>query len=564
MFGGVLAEVAFGIENAGAPPAEIEPRARAALDSRRRRAPRRPPGRGALGRRAAARLPRVDACARARAAAPRRADVAARRRRGARAARLVRRLARERGTAVVISEQRVARTAPYCDRVDLPRRRRRRSEAPGAWNVGRGPARRGGDVLCRLDGIDFAYAAGEPVLSRAALELRRGEIVALVGPTAAGRRRSAKIAAGLLEPDGGTRTRAAGLRTSRRIRAGTSRASAATTKSPSARVDSAAAARAIAAVGLEGYEARHPRDLSSGERERLALAAVLATEPDVLVLDEPRAASTRRPGRGSPPCCGREAPKRATLLVTHDLDLVGGRRRPHRRARGEARACRCLERRRSPWPARPWRPPRGRRSPPTMRRFSLLLVALALTATAYAWLESGPGSAAELALIGALAGIAAAGRVLFAAVPGVQPVTVIAVAAGAALGARAGMAVGATAALVSNLFLGQGPWTPWQMLGWAGCGLAGALARRAIQGRLPFALSAPSSASRSARSWTSGCGSASTRTPGRRSRPCSRAACRSTSRTRSATSSSPSSRGPELRRLLERYGRRLRPQVVWD
>ncbi len=51
--------------------------------------------------------------------------------------------------------------------------------------------------------------------------------------------------------------------------------------------DSAAAARAIAAVGLEGYEARHPRDLSSGERERLALAAVLATEPDVLVLDEP-------------------------------------------------------------------------------------------------------------------------------------------------------------------------------------------------------------------------------------------------------------------------------------
>ncbi|MGH2840982.1 MAG: ECF transporter S component, partial [Solirubrobacteraceae bacterium] len=106
-------------------------------------------------------------------------------------------------------------------------------------------------------------------------------------------------------------------------------------------------------------------------------------------------------------------------------------------------------------------------------------MALALTATAYAWLESGPGSASELALIGALAGIAAAGRVLFAAVPGVQPVTVIAVAAGAALGARAGMAVGATAALVSNLFLGQGPWTPWQMLGWAGCGLAGALARLA-------------------------------------------------------------------------------------
>src|SRR5439155_1236085 len=51
--------------------------------------------------------------------------------------------------------------------------------------------------------------------------------------------------------------------------------------------DLAAASRTLAAVGLAGYESRHPRDLSSGERERLALAAVLAPEPDLLVLDEP-------------------------------------------------------------------------------------------------------------------------------------------------------------------------------------------------------------------------------------------------------------------------------------
>ena len=78
VFGGVMAEVSFGIENAGAPPAEIERRARAALAAvgaehladRKRR--------GALGRRVAARLPRVDPCPRARAAAPRRADVATR------------------------------------------------------------------------------------------------------------------------------------------------------------------------------------------------------------------------------------------------------------------------------------------------------------------------------------------------------------------------------------------------------------------------------------------------------------------------------------------------------
>ncbi|MER3410504.1 MAG: ECF transporter S component, partial [Thermoleophilia bacterium] len=125
---------------------------------------------------------------------------------------------------------------------------------------------------------------------------------------------------------------------------------------------------------------------------------------------------------------------------------------------------------------------------PSQAGLSLLLVALALVAAGFAWLESGPGSAAEIALIGALGGIAAAGRVLFAAIPGVQPVTVITIAAGAGLSARAGIAVGAVAALVSNLFLGQGPWTPWQMLGWGACGAAGALARPLLRRRLVFAL----------------------------------------------------------------------------
>ena len=110
---------------------------------------------------------------------------------------------------------------------------------------------------------------------------------------------------------------------------------------------------------------------------------------------------------------------------------------------------------------------------------SLLLVAGALIVAGAAWLELGPVSAKEIALVATLGGLAAAGRVLFAAIPGVQPVTVICVAAGAALGVRAGFAVGALAAFASNVFLGQGPWTPWQMLAWGGCGAAGALARAA-------------------------------------------------------------------------------------
>jgi energy-coupling factor transport system substrate-specific component len=125
---------------------------------------------------------------------------------------------------------------------------------------------------------------------------------------------------------------------------------------------------------------------------------------------------------------------------------------------------------------------------PRQGALALLLLAAAVLVAGAAWLDPGLGASKTLALVATLAAAAAGGRVLFAAIPGVQPVTVIAVAAGAALGARAGFGVGALAALVSNFFLGQGPWTPWQMLAWGGCGVVGALAAPLIRRRVPFAL----------------------------------------------------------------------------
>lgn len=76
-----------------------------------------------------------------------------------------------------------------------------------------------------------------------------------------------------------------------------------------------------------------------------------------------------------------------------------------------------------------------------------------------------------------LASIAAAGRVLFAAVPDVKPVSAIVIVAGASLGRRQGFMTGALAALASNLYFGQGAWTPLQMYAWGLIGyLAGVLA----------------------------------------------------------------------------------------
>jgi len=124
---------------------------------------------------------------------------------------------------------------------------------------------------------------------------------------------------------------------------------------------------------------------------------------------------------------------------------------------------------------------------PARGGLAVLLAAFAVLAAGFAWLEGGTISARDLTLVSTLGGLAAAGRVLFAPIPSVQPVTVIVAASGVALGPRRGFAVGALAALASNFFLGQGPHTPWQMLAWGGCGLLGGLLRPALRNRLAFA-----------------------------------------------------------------------------
>jgi energy-coupling factor transport system substrate-specific component len=102
--------------------------------------------------------------------------------------------------------------------------------------------------------------------------------------------------------------------------------------------------------------------------------------------------------------------------------------------------------------------------------FALVIASLGL---AFWWYERSHPPAKLLALVATLAAIAALGRDAFAAVPDVKPITAIVLVSGIAFGAGPGFAVGAISGLASNFLLGQGPWTPWQMLGWGLVGLIG-------------------------------------------------------------------------------------------
>lgn len=194
---------------------------------------------------------------------------------------------------------------------------------------------------------------------------------------------------------------------------------------------------------------------------------------------------------------------------------------------------------------------------------AVLLAGVAVLVAGGAALESGTDSVKDLALIATVAGVAAAARVLFAPVPGVQPVTVMVVVAGSALGPRRGFAVGAVAALASNFFLGQGIWTPWQMLAWGTCGVVGAMASRYIRGRVPlaavtFVLGLGFSAFLDVWEWYAfypHTGAALALQLGR-GLPFDLAHAIGNVLISLAI-------GPELRRVLERYERRTRVEIVW-
>ena len=97
--------------------------------------------------------------------------------------------------------------------------------------------------------------------------------------------------------------------------------------------------------------------------------------------------------------------------------------------------------------------------------------------------------ARELVVIAVLCAIAVAGRSAFFMLPQFKPVIAMVIIAGVAFGGETGFLVGAMTAFVSNMFFGQGPWTPWQMFAFGLIGfLAGILFHKGLLRRTPVSL----------------------------------------------------------------------------
>lgn len=165
-----------------------------------------------------------------------------------------------------------------------------------------------GESLFTLDQVSFAYPGGPPVLDRLDLQIKRGETVALLGPNGAGKTTLIGLLNGLRRPTGG-RVLLGGDDLARQAIGQLGRRIGYVFQNPDHQLFAATAFDEIAfslrirgvpreqwperaaamldLVRLTGLEERDPFLMTKGERQKLALAAVLVTEPEVLIMDEP-------------------------------------------------------------------------------------------------------------------------------------------------------------------------------------------------------------------------------------------------------------------------------------
>jgi energy-coupling factor transport system ATP-binding protein len=197
--------------------------------------------------------------------------------------------------------------------------------------VRRGPVRRNpvrrGPVVARLRDVDCRTPGGPVALRGASLDVRGGEVLAIVGPNGAGKSTLALALAGLIPPAAGAREGPPGglvlQNPDLQFVAGSVEEEVAASLPPRERRSGRAAA-ILGEWGLAPLARRHPLELSEGQKRRLALAAVDAVADwPLLVLDEPTAGLDLAAAWRLEHRVARIAERdRAVALVTHDMDLV--------------------------------------------------------------------------------------------------------------------------------------------------------------------------------------------------------------------------------------------------
>ncbi len=218
------------------------------------------------------------------------------------------------------------------------RRRAVTLDLPAAPNAS--ACSRPGDIVLQARSVSVGYGRRQ-VLREVDVEVREGELVALIGRNGSGKTTLLRSLLGHHPIDSGGAA-VAGLDVGRADASEIGRVAGylpqqATTmlfaervrdeilytaRQRGTRVD---VGDVLRRVGLGGAEDRHPRDLSGGEQERLALAIMLTGNPRALVLDEPtRGMDAWRKGELVRMLDGFRREGGAVLMATHDVELVAG------------------------------------------------------------------------------------------------------------------------------------------------------------------------------------------------------------------------------------------------